>query len=163
LDGQVNLEVRGREIYYYPKFKLQGGYLEAAVNLVRDAVELHLIGQMNTDTSAKDAAYRGAAIHLRVAAQALIAGYVLQMDDQGIRDSTLGRLIGELGDGHGSSRIKKGQRSAVLSSLDYILRLGDTAAHPFLRDPARELPPTRGNIEIGFDKFDEVADAVRIS
>jgi hypothetical protein len=39
--------------------------------------------------------------------------------------------------------------------------LGDTAAHPLLQDPRNEVPPTRGNLERGFDEFDKIVDAVR--
>ncbi len=162
LDGHVDLEIVSRAVPYYQPLKLHHGYLEVVAGLVQDAVDLHLIGQMNTDAAAMDAAYRGAAVHLRVAAQLLVAGYVLRLGESELRDFSLGPLIGKLRKGFGRSRIKKGRRPEVLSSLDYILRLGDTAAHQFLKDPDREVPPTRGNIEIGFDKFDNVVDAVRL-
>ncbi len=160
--GRVDLEVSGRSLPYYQALRLHHGHLETAVGLVRDAIDLHLIGQMNTDATAMDAAYRGAAVHLRVAAQLLIAGYVLDMSDSELRDFSLGPLIGKVRKGFGWPRIKKGRRPEVLASLDYILRLGDTAAHQFLKDAQRELPPTRGNLEVGFDEFDRVVDAIKL-
>ena len=161
LKGQVNSERTGRGIRYYSTFKQQSGYLESAADLIRDAVDLHLIGQMNTDPGAKDAAYRGAAVHLRVAAHVLV-GYVMKLDESKLRGFNLGALIGKVREGYGWPRIKKGQRSMLLSSLDYILKLGDTAAHPFLKDPGREVPPTRGNLEIGFDEFDKIVGALKV-
>jgi len=162
LEGRVDLEISGRALPYYQALKVQHGQLETAVGLVRDAIDLHLIGQMNTDPAAMDAAYRGAAVHLRVAAQLLVAGYVLGLSDSELRNFSLGPLIGKVRKGYGWPRIKKGRRSEVLSSLDLILRLGDTAAHQFLKDAGRELPPTRGNLEIGFEEFDRIVDAMKL-
>ncbi|HYY92743.1 MAG TPA: hypothetical protein VE955_12215 [Candidatus Dormibacteraeota bacterium] len=162
LGGQVNSEVTVRDIPYYTMFKLQHGFLGNAADLIRDAIELHLVGQMNTDAAAKDGAYRGAAVHLRVAAQ-LVAGYVMMMSESDLRNFNLSQLIGKLRKGQSWPRIREGQLSEVLSSLDYVLRLGDTAAHQYLKDPSREVPPTRGNLGIGFDEIDRVAYALEIS
>ena len=161
LNGQINIELSGRGIRYYTEFKLKRGYLEASADMIRDAVDLHLIGQMNTDQGAKDAAYRGAAVHLRIAAQ-LFAGYILEMNESELRNHALGPLIGRIRKGDRWPRIKKGQQSTILSSLGYLLNLGDTAAHPLLKDPRSEVPPTRGNLERGFDEFDKIADALII-
>jgi len=161
LNGQIDLELSGRGIRYYTTFKLQGGYLETVADLIRDAVDLHLMGQMNRDQGAKDAAYRGAAVHLRIAAQ-LFAGYILEMNESELRNHALGPLIGRIRKGDRWPRIKKGQQSTILSSLGYLLNLGDTAAHPLLKDPRSEVPPTRGNLERGFDEFDKIADALII-
>ncbi len=160
LKGQVNSELTGRAIRYYEALKLKRGYLEAVADMLRDAVDLHLIGQMNTDQAAKDAAYRGAAVHLRIAAELLAAGYILKMRESKIRESSLGPLITQVKKGDGDSRIKKGQRFIILRSLGYLLNLGDTAAHPLLSDPKREVPPTKGNIGRGFDEFDTMVDAL---
>jgi len=164
LNGQVDLEILGRAIPHYDTMKLHPGILETAADLVRDAVDLHLIGQMNTGAGARDAAYRGAAVHLRVAAQIFVGGYILGLEQSRLRhrDHSLGPLIGKLRNRRGRSKIRKGKKHQVLESLDWILRLGDTAAHLLLEDANRELPPTRGNLEIGFDKFDNVIASVKL-
>ena len=35
-------------------------------------------------------------------------------------------------------------------------------AHLLLEDETRELPPTRGNLEIGFDQFDKIIASVKL-
>jgi hypothetical protein len=162
LKGKVNSELNSRRIRYYSAFKVEGDYLEAVADMIRDAVDLHLIGQMNTDQAAKDAAYRGAAVHLRVAAELVAGGYILELDESKLRELSMGQLMTQIGKGRGDSRIKDGQRSTILTALDYLLKLGDTAAHPLLKDPKREVPPTRGNIGRGFDEFDKIAEALII-
>jgi len=164
LNGRIDLELSGRGLPYYNEMKLHPGSLETAADLVRDAVDLHLMGQMNTDAGAKDAAYRGAAVHLRIAAQIFVGGYIMGLDPNRLRQRghSLGPLIGKLRKKVGRSKIRTGRKKIVLGSLDYILRLGDTAAHLLLEDETRELPPTRGNLEIGFDQFDKVIASVRL-
>jgi len=162
LNGRIDAELSGRGISYYTTFKLEGGHLERVADLLRDAVDLHLIGQMNRDQSAKDAAYRGAAVHLRIAAQ-LFAGYIMDVSENELRNYLgLGPLINKLRKGNPWPRIKKGQQSIIDSSLVYLMNLGDTAAHPVLRDPKNEVPPTRGNLQRGFDEFDKIVDAVKL-
>ena len=161
--GNIDLEILPLRLAYLPKLRLAGGPLELTAGLILGAAELHLMGQMNSYPDAKDGAYRGAAVQLRVAAELLASGYILRMKESDQRTTSLGPLIGKIRKGVGSSRVRRGRRLTILSSLDYLLRLGDTAAHVVLRDPTRELPPTKGNVTQGFEEMEKIVDGLKVS
>jgi hypothetical protein len=163
LKGNIDLEILPLRLAYLQTLRLAGVPLELTAGLILGASELHLMGQMNSDYDAKDGAYRGAAVQLRVAAELLASGYILRMKEADRRAASLGPLIGKIRKGFGWPRVRTGRRLTILSSLDYLLRLGDTAAHVVLRDPTRELPPTKGNVAKGFEEMEKIVDGLKVS
>lgn len=171
--GAISEELEGKSLPFVPKLKSKGGPLEEFADHVANAAELYTFGLMNRDPNAKDAAFSGAAVHLRLAGEAIAGGYILGRTRQQRRDETLRSHLSAL-NGHrrrgvrathgGQRRIGHhfvpGLRSSTIVSLDTICRLGDTAAHVLLRDPSRELPPTRMNLQKGFEAIEQIVGGI---
>lgn len=63
---------------------------------------------------------------------------------------------------HGWPRVRRGSRKLLYPAIGYIVDLGDTAAHPLLRKPEREIPATRDNVSRGLEEFQTVIECLRL-
>jgi hypothetical protein len=161
-DGLIGPEIELRRIAHLTEMRLAHGPLELVADLLRDAAELQVFGRTKTDPDARDAAYRGAAVHLRVAMEVLLGAYVLGLSDEERRPLRLSGIRKRIDRGSGWNRIKKGQRKVLSGAITYLTDLGDTAAHPLLSVSARETPATRGTVVRGFDEFEKMLGAVKL-
>jgi len=163
-DGAIGPTINRWRESYLEQLRLQRGVLELVADLVSGAIELHLWGQTNLDTSAKDPAYRGAAIHLRVALEAILGGYVLDLPEPVRRRTKLNVMIRRIEGGrYARSKIRAGHRETLVTAVKFLRDLGDTAGHPLLTKPEREIPATRGKVAEGLESFQKVVESLRIS
>lgn len=146
---------------YCVELSLRGRALREVADLLVGASELRLVAELaGGDPDTEDSALRGAAVHLRVGAETITA-YCLALSIREQRTLRLGQMTSKVRAGKADRRLFPNSRQSFLDRLDWLTRLGDSAAHPVLENPHREIPPTGGNLAVGFDKIRDLLNCVR--
>jgi hypothetical protein len=160
VDGEISAEL-GHVIPPYCKdLVIRGARLRELAESVVGASELRLVAELSGgDPDAEDSALRGAAIHLRVAAESAVA-YALDLGIKQQRRLQLRDMKDRVKRGDASKRLKSGRQTDFLQELDWLRNLGDTAAHPLLKQISREIPATPGNLVKGFERLKTMLDCV---
>jgi hypothetical protein len=134
----------------------RGRVMREVGETIVSASELHLLGRLAPDLAEADAAYRGAAVHIRIATELLLGGWVLQLPKRKRRKLDLNDLIKMVRTSSNRRRIHSGKTRVLLRNAEVIRRLGNTAAHSLVRRRSQELPPTRSNVYRGIDSFRQI-------
>lgn len=102
--------------------------------------------------------YYGAAIVLRVCLEHFVWVRTLMkpVSDVKVNHSVLTELKSCMG----SNGFNQKEIEASEKAFNYILDLGDTAAHYELRDIKRKKLPTKASVELGISKFDELSKII---
>jgi hypothetical protein len=148
----------------------RGGYRREIAEFLTYACDLDMIGQLEPDPDSRDAAYRGAAVFLRVAAELFVARCILRrkrFTRKGRKvwgsTSQMLKIIRESG---APTLGKDGDRDELADELQYVFDLGNVAAHSRLDDPRLgrlkdEFPATHGTVNKALSSFSGVANRVR--
>jgi|HubBroStandDraft_1064217.scaffolds.fasta_scaffold16399_2 hypothetical protein len=162
LNDEVSDELTDPPPPYCTDLQSRGPVLQEVARLSVAASELTLLGRLAKDSDERDAAYRGAAIHLRVAAEVLLGAHVLKLGVRKRRKLDLDELIEKIRTGQGGAMLRDGKRSAAVRCAEYVQELGNTSAHSLRRKRSREIPPSRGNVLIAIVRFEELVNATRL-
>ena len=138
-------------------FLARDGTLREIGETLVGAFDLSLVGRINRDAEIRNSAYRGAAVHLRVAAELFVGEILLGLTRDELRKRHYSGMVKELHDGGAPGKFRHGDAgtvSEICKGLWYIADLGDTASHSVLERVAHETPATRLNLEKGFEYFE---------
>jgi len=140
------------------------GRRQKIADLLISACDLHMFGLLETNPDSRDAAYAGAAFHLRKAAELFLRRVIVQERNYPPQFS-IRQLLDRLK--QSPPTLRKGARGAQLArSLQFIFDIGDVAAHtevsnPRLRWLKYTRPATDGTIRRSISNFERVAGGVK--
>lgn len=139
-----------------------GGPARAAARFLVFACDLYMVGRLELDPQARDAAYVGASVQLRKAAEVFLARCVLRVGGSiprveammSVLESHLPPTVSTLYD-----------RRRVRNDMRFVLDVGDIHAHPDpsarrLRHKRYHRPATRGTIEKCLARFEQAVTRV---
>lgn len=159
LGDEISDEYESERRDFAADLAVRGRALREVSNLANAATDLYLLGRLAHNSDEQDAAFRGAAIHLRVAADYLLEVYVLRYGIRKRRSSTMGKAIEAIEKrGEGRDRIKRGRVKKFLVAARYIKHLGDTAAHVALRRQSEEIEPVKSKVFEGIEMLEQLVD-----
>ena len=162
---------------YISELKERGGYWGKIGEFLASACELHLVGQLEADPSAEEAAYRGSAVFLGLGAELFIRRWLGWRHPHRRRGPLAGgrsqpgkplspgrdirKLRRKLIQARGTAFRNGCDRRGVADKLLFIFDLRDTAVHPVLDvAKARRKPitdkPTPGNVTKGLSYLGDV-------
>lgn len=143
-----------------------GGRREKIAGFLVAACDLHMFGLLETGPESRDAAFAGAAVHLRKAAELFLRRVILQEREHPLSNRSIGDLLKRLKKSPPPTLRSAARPTLVARRLQFIFDVGNIAAHPEVSQPRLRwlkyrLPVTDGTIRRSLSYFDEVAGMVK--
>jgi hypothetical protein len=144
-----------------------GGRRAKVGRMLVSACDLHMLGLLEADAESRDAAFAGAALHLRQAAELFLRRIVLKKAGPiGIvQPRFIGELLKEVKAGPKTLRAGADGKS-LAKELKWLFDFGDIACHPEIR--SKDLKwirytrrATAGRVIEGLERFQTSASMVR--
>lgn len=144
--------------------RARGGYRAEVADLLVYACDLDAVGQLEPDPDAQQAAYRGAAIYIRMAAEMFLARCALRR-----RSGKWGRpggMVRDLRSGSVARVKKRADRGELADSFQWIFDFGNVSAHPRVTEKRlakikEQFPPVHGLVVRALSLFDSSARGLR--
>lgn len=140
-----------------------GGAPRRVARFLIFACDLYMVGRLEADPESRDAAYVGAALQLRKAAELFLARCTMQVAGRIPRPAAMVRVMEQ----HIPPTVETlSARRRVRNAMRFILDTGDIQSHPEpeaarLHYKRYHRPATRGTIEKCLARFDDAAKLVR--